>query len=72
MIMIKKRIKGTYIYIHTHTHTPVWVHTHTRVYTCMCIYPTHSVTLGLEITHHHYLVKTFLIANSLAKILIIY
>ena len=33
-----------YIYIYTHTRTHVWVHTHTRVYTCMSIYPTHSVT----------------------------
>ena len=40
---------GVYIYIYTHTHTHtrthVWVHTHTRVYTCMYIYPTHSVTV---------------------------
>ena len=34
----------THIYTHTHTHTHWYGCTHTRVYTCMCIYPTHSVT----------------------------
>ena len=30
------------IYIYTHAH--MYRCTHTRLYTCMCIYPTHSVT----------------------------
>ena len=32
------------VYIYTHTHAHMYGCTHTRVYTCMCIYPTHSVT----------------------------
>ena len=35
---------GVYIY----TRTYLQVHTHTRVYTSMCIYPTHSVTGGVQ------------------------
>ena len=35
-----------YIYIHTHAHTCMSAHTHIRVYTCMSIYPTHSVTMA--------------------------
>ena len=36
-----------YIYIYTHIHALIYGRTHTRVYTCMCIYPTHSVTVWL-------------------------
>ena len=35
---------GIHIYIHTHKRAHMYGCTHTRVYTCMCIYPTHSVT----------------------------
>ena len=40
----------TNIYIHTQTHTHAhWYGcTHTRAYTCICIYPTHSVTLWVK------------------------
>ena len=34
---------GIYIYICIQTHAHMYGCTHTRVYTCMCIYPTHSI-----------------------------
>ena len=39
----------THIHIYMHTHAHWYGCTHTRVYTYMCIYPTHSVTLPSEV-----------------------
>ena len=42
---VHTHVRGrVYIYIYIYTHAYMYGCTHTRVYTCMCIYPTYSVT----------------------------
>ena len=41
-VCARTRVRGR-IYIHTHAH--MYGCTHACVYTCMSIYPTHSVTV---------------------------
>ena len=54
-------------YIYTHTNAHVYGCTHTRVYTCMCIYPTHCVTLTNAALYHNKLIQ-FLQINIISTV----